>query len=145
MVIEDESSLHQLQLLLRAAAEHRAQMRVHTTAPAHALPFLQVGRLVKVLNTPDASPGADSSHCHLYLNVLQWTCCICVHLSIGRSAWRVFCTQVLVARTMRSITASNCVCLDQHMVHTDTAIVLTGFGVRPWLHCLVPLHLPGIF
>ncbi|KAK9803050.1 hypothetical protein WJX73_001880 [Symbiochloris irregularis] len=55
--IEEEASLQHLQLLLQSAIELRAQMRVHLTSPIHALPFLQIGRLVRVLNTPDSSPG----------------------------------------------------------------------------------------
>ena len=59
--IEDERQVEKLQLLLRSLAELQAQMRVYTTAPAIALPFLQTGRLVRVMNHPDTSPGMPSS------------------------------------------------------------------------------------
>lgn len=80
--IEGEKEVLKLQLLQKAVAELQAQMRIHTTAPAHALPFLQVGRLVRVLNHPDAQPGEPSVPVHVHTRasvtvVQQCSCWVC--------------------------------------------------------------------
>ena len=58
--IEDEEAVEQYAALLEQRAAARAEMRAIVMQPRHALPFLQPGRLVRVL-TPAAEAGATSS------------------------------------------------------------------------------------
>ena len=58
--IEDEDAVEQYAALLEQQAASRAEMRAIVMQPRHALPFLQPGRLVRVL-TSGLETGATSS------------------------------------------------------------------------------------
>lgn len=53
MAIEEEEAVAQYAALLETAAAARRDMRAHVMQPRHALPFLQPGRLVRVLAAPE--------------------------------------------------------------------------------------------
>ena len=57
MQIEDEPRVADYLALAQQAAGQRASLRAATFAPKHALPFLQPGRLVRLL-APKAASGA---------------------------------------------------------------------------------------
>ena len=65
MDIEDEQRVSEYLALMRQAAAQRAALRSATFAPKHALPFLQPGRLVRLLASPTAdgapAPASDGA------------------------------------------------------------------------------------
>lgn len=58
MKIPEEAGVVAVAALLQQAASARAAVRAAALAPAHALPFLQPGRLVRVLTGGDGSAAA---------------------------------------------------------------------------------------
>ena len=60
MDIEEEPRVAEYLALAQQAAGQRASLRAATFAPKHALPFLQPGRLVRLLAS-EAGGGSDGS------------------------------------------------------------------------------------
>lgn len=64
IVIKDEDEVSQYAALLQQQEVIRAELRAIITQPRYALPFLQPGRLVRVLTQPESSSpqaGAGAS------------------------------------------------------------------------------------
>ena len=58
IVVAEEEAVAQYAALLEAAAAARATLRSMVMQPRHVLPFLQPGRLVRVLAQPEEAAAA---------------------------------------------------------------------------------------